>query len=323
MKALRCTHFGPVHETEVLEIEDPIPGAGEVLVRVAASAVNFPDVLLAQGLYQVKPTPPFTLGSELAGEIIAVGPDVAAPMVGSKVVASMLIGAFAELAVLPAARVTQIPDEVDLEQAAAFGVTFNTAFHALHTIGDLQAGQWVVILGAAGGVGLAAVALARLAGAQVIAAASTDDKLAACAAVGADVGINYASEDLKSRIKEIAGAGAHLVLDPVGGASTEQALRALRPGGKLVVVGYASGEIPRIATNLLLVKGISMHGLDMRAIHGESPLAISSATEALFGHLAQQRLAPVIGARFDLVQAQLALQLVADRKAIGKVLVIP
>lgn len=331
MRAFRCTSVGPDPRAEVLEVEDPTPGPGEVLVRVAASAVNFPDVLLAQGRYQVQPPVPFTLGSELAGEVVAVGDGISAartadssgPVLGSKVVAQMLVGAFAELAVLPAASVTVLPDDVDLEKAAAFGVTFSTAFHALHTIGEVQPGQWVVVLGGAGGVGLAAIALARLAGARVIAAASSKQKLAACAAAGAEAGIDYTSQDLKSRIKELTGGGAHLVIDPVGGASSEQALRALRPGGKHVVVGYASGEIPRIATNLLLVKGISLNGLDMRAIHASSPAAITAANEVLYDHLAHGRLAPVIGARFSLADAAQALELVASRQAIGKVLVVP
>lgn len=323
MRALRCTHFGPVGETEVLEVRDPVPGPGEVLIRVAASSVNFPDVLLAQGLYQVQPPAPFTLGSELSGEVVAVAPDVTTPAVGTRVAAAMLYGAFAELAVVPAARTTLLPDGVDLELAAAFGVTFATAQHALHTIGHVQAEQWVVVLGAAGGVGLAAVAIASLAGARVIAAASSPDKLAACAAAGAEVLLDYTTEDLKARIKELTGPGAHLVIDPVGGPLCEQALRALRPGGALVVVGYASGEIPRIATNLLLVKGISIHGLDMRAIGDASPTVIAEANELLFAHLAAGRLVPLIGARFALADATEAMQLVAERQAIGKVLVIP
>ncbi|HVU72852.1 MAG TPA: NADPH:quinone oxidoreductase family protein [Mycobacteriales bacterium] len=320
MLAARCIRLGPVQDVVVEDVPDPVPAAGEVVVAVGAAAPNFPDVLLAQGLYQVKLEPPFTMGSEFAGEVVALGEGVTDVAVGDRVRASAIVGAFAEKAVARAQACTPIADGVSYEAAAAYGVTYMTAYHALHSIGRLEAGQWVVVLGAAGGVGLAAVDLARVAGAHVVAAASSPAKLAACTEMGADVVVDYTRDDLKVAIKEATGGGAHLVVDPVGGAWSEQALRALRPGGRHVVVGFASGEIPKIPLNLLLVKGVSVLGLDLRYVGAED---MAAGNKVLGELLAEGRIHPHVGARYSLLDAREALLDVAERRAVGKVLVIP
>ena len=321
MLAARCTRLGPVQDVVVVEdLPAPEPASGEVVVAVGAAAANFPDVLIAQGLYQVKLEPPFTVGSEFAGEVVAVGEGVTSVAVGARVRASAIVGAFAEQAVARAESCVPIPDGVSYEAAAAYGVTYTTAYHVLHTVGCLEAGQWVVVLGAAGGVGLAAVDLARVAGARVLAAASSPDKLAACKEMGAEIVVDYTREDLKAAIKDATGGGAHLVVDPVGGAWSEQALRALRPGGRHVVVGFASGEIPKIPLNLLLVKGISVLGFDLRYVGVE---ALVEAGATLGAHLAAGRIRPHVGARYPLMRAGDALLDVAERRAVGKVIVLP
>ena len=206
--------------------------------------------------------------------------------------------------------------------AAASQVTYTTAFHALHTLGQVQAGQWVVVLGGAGGVGMAAIDLARDAGARVVAAASTPEKLEACRDVGAEVVVDYVHDDLKQAIKDATG-GAHLVIDPVGGPHSEAALRALRPGGRLIVVGFASGEVPSIPLNLVLVKGVSVHGLDLRQLHVADPDLNAGTLPALLDLLAEGRLHPRIDRRFSLDEVVAALHCVADRQAIGKVVIHP
>jgi NADPH:quinone reductase-like Zn-dependent oxidoreductase len=321
MLAVRCTRLGPVQDLVLEDIPEPTPGPEEVVVAVGAAAANFPDALIAQGLYQVKLDPPFTVGSELAGRVVAVGDDVTEVAIGDRVRASTFVGAFAERAVVPARACTPVADGVSDETAAAYGVTYMTAYHALHTLGGLAPDRWVVVLGAAGGVGLATIDLARVHGARVLAAASSPDKLAACAAAGAEVVVDYTRQDLKAEIKAATSGGAHLVIDPVGGPWSEAALRALRPGGRHVVVGFASGEIPKIALNLLLVKGISVVGLDVRHLmHDPDVIARGNAT--LTALLEAGRIRPYVGARYPLARGRDALVDVAERRAVGKVLVI-
>ncbi len=233
-----------------------------------------------------------------------------------------MFGAFAELIAMPLERLTKVPAGVAPEMAASAQVTYTTAFHALHTLGQVQAGQWVVVLGGAGGVGMAAIDLARDAGARVVAAASTPDKLQACRDVGAEVVVDYVHDDLKQAIKDATG-GAHLVVDPVGGPYSEASLRALRPGGRLIVVGFASGEVPSIPLNLVLVKGVSVHGLDLRQLHTVDPDLNAGTLPALLGRLAEGHLHPRIDRRYELDEVVAALRCVADRQAIGKVVVLP
>jgi len=326
MRAAQCLTIGSLDDVVVAEVPDPVPGPGEALVRVRAASVNFPDSLLIAGRYQVPAPPPFIPGSEYAGEIVARGepdgPGDQGLRVGDLVCGSVMFGAFAELIAVPIERLTRVPTGVAPELAASVQVTYTTAFHALHTLGQVQAGQWVVVLGGAGGVGMAAIDLARDAGARVLAAASTPEKLAACRDVGAEVVVDYVHDEVKQAIKDATG-GADLVIDPVGGPYSEAALRALRPGGRLIVVGFASGEVPAIPLNLILVKGVSVHGLDLRQLHVADPDLNNGTLPGLLGRLAAGRLHPRIDRRYALDEVVAALHCVADRQAIGKVVIIP
>jgi NADPH2:quinone reductase len=320
-----CHAFGEPDGLTVDEVADPVAGPGEVVIEIEAAAVNFPDVLQVAGRYQVKLDLPFVPGSEFAGRVAEIGPGPTADAteVGQMVRGSVMSGAFADRIALPAAMLRPVPEHVGAAAAAAFGVTYTTAFHALHTFGHVEPGHWVTVLGAAGGVGLASIELAALAGARVVAVASTGAKRAACTAAGAEVALDGGADGLKEAIKDATGGGSDLVVDPVGGEQTELALRALRPGGRHIVVGFASGVIPSIPLNLVLVKGVSVVGLDLRHLFVVEPERAISAAAELDRLLASGDLRPHIGARFDLTDATSALQLVADRGAIGKVLVTP
>jgi NADPH:quinone reductase-like Zn-dependent oxidoreductase len=325
MRAAQCLALGPIEDVVIADVADPVPGEGEALVRVIAASVNFPDSLLIAGRYQVRVDPPFVPGSEFAGEVVSVvepgsGRAAGGPEVGDLVCGSVIAGAFAELIAMPLDRLTVAPPGVAAEVAASFQVTYTTAFHALHTLGQVRAGDWVVVLGGAGGVGMAAIDLAREAGARVVAAASTPAKLEACRQAGAEVVVDYEHDDLKQAIKDATG-GAHLVVDPVGGAHSEAALRALRPGGRLVVVGFASGVVPALPLNLVLVKGVSVHGLDLRQLHVGDPGLNARTLPTLLDLLATGRLHPRIDMRYDLDDVVDALNAVAERRAIGKVIV--
>ncbi len=320
MRAVLCRAYGPPEDLVVDEVADLVPGPGQLVVGVHAAAVNFPDVLLIAGKYQVKIPPPFTPGSELAGEVIAVGEGVSFPL-GQRVSATAFVGAFAEQALLPAEAVTAIPEGADYASAAAFGVTYRTAYHALRSIVDVRPGDWVVVLGAAGGVGLAAVDLAVAMKARVLAAASSPEKLELCRQRGAEATIDYDREDLKTRIRELTGDSARAVLDPVGGGYAEQALRALARGGTFVTLGYAAGAIPSIPLNLVLLKGITVCGMEIRTFMTDRPEDSARDMRELTELFATGVVRPYIGARFPLADTASALRLVADRKAIGKVVI--
>ncbi len=320
MRAVLCQSYGPPEDLIVDEVADLVPGPGQVVIRVHAAAVNFPDVLLIAGRYQIKIPAPFTPGSELSGEVIAVGAGVSFRP-GQRVCATTFIGAFAEQALLPAEAVTEIPAGADYASAAAFGVTYRTAYHALRSVADVRAGDWVVVLGAAGGVGLAAVDLAVAMRGRVLAAASSPAKLDLCRSRGAEAAIDYDREDLKTRIREITGDSARAVLDPVGGAYAEPALRALARGGTFVTLGYASGAIPSIPLNLILLKGITVRGMEIRTFMSDRPDDSARDMRELTELFATGAIRPYIGARFPLADTAAALRLVADRKAIGKVVI--
>jgi NADPH2:quinone reductase len=320
MRAAVCRVFGVPEDLVVEEVDDPVPGPGQVVVRVHAAAVNFPDVLMIDGKYQVKLPPPFTPGSELAGEVLAVGEGVSLRP-GQRVSATTFVGAFAEQALLHEAMVTPIPDGVDFASAAAFGVTYRTAYHALRSIADIRPGDWVVVLGAAGGVGLAAVDLAVATKARVLAAASSPEKLELCRRRGAEATVDYDREDLKTRIRALTGDSARVVLDPVGGSYAEPALRALARGGTFVTLGYAAGAIPAIPLNLILLKGIMVRGMEIRTFVTDRPEDSARDMRELTKMFATGVVRPYIGARFPLDETGAALRLVADRKAIGKVVI--
>ena len=236
------------------------------MVDVVAASVNFPDVLIVADQYQVRVPVPFTPGSEFAGVVSAVGPSVVSFALGDRVMGVSQVGAFAEKIRVPASSLRAIPGTVDFQQAAAFGITYRTAYLAIRTVADVQSDEWLVVLGAAGGVGLAAVELGRVLGARVLAAASSAKKLEVCRASGAEASINYSEEDLKLRIRQLTSHGADVILDPVGGALSEQALRAIRYGGRFICAGFASGEIPRIPLNLVLLKGPVVMGITQQAL---------------------------------------------------------
>jgi NADPH2:quinone reductase len=282
--------------------------------------VNFPDVLFISGGYQVTVPPPFVPGSEFAGEVSSVG-DGAGFSPGDRVSGSVMVGAFAEQVVVNAHSLTSLPDGVDFADAAAFGVTYRTAYYALRSVAGVQPGDWVVVLGAAGGVGLAAVDLAVALGARVLAAASTPSKLELCAERGAEAVVDYSRENLRDRIREITGAGAQVVLDPVGGAYAEPALRGLRRGGVFVTLGYAAGSIPSIPLNLVLLKGITVQGMEIRTFMDDRPEEAARDNAELASLFASGAVRPHIGARFPLAQTAAALRHVADRLALGKVVI--
>lgn len=321
MRAIVCREYCQPEELVLDELPDPTPQPGQVVIRVRAAAVNYPDVLLIGGNYQVKVPPPFSPGSEMAGEVIAVGDGVDC-RVGSRVTATTFVGAFAEQAVVDARAVSPIPDGVDYAEAAAFGVTYRTAYYTLRTIAPVRQGDWVVVLGAAGGVGIAAVDVARLLGGRVLAAASGEEKLELCRERGAEACVDYDRENLRNRIKEITGnAGAQIVVDPVGGPYSLPALRGLGRGGTFVTLGYAAGEIPSVPLNLVLLKGITVRGMEIRTFASDYPDEVIRDDEELDTLFAEGKLRPYIGGRFPLDDAALALRHVAERKALGKVVI--
>ena len=245
MRAAMCREWGPPEGVTVEEVADPSPGPGQVVVGVEAAAVNFPDVLIVANQYQVSVPAPFTPGSELAGTVLEVGDGVEGLAVGDGVFGSVMVGAFADRVAVPATSLTRRPDGVAGRAAAGFGVAYGTAHHSLRSVADVQPGEWVAVLGAGGGVGLAGVDVAHALGAKVVAVASTEEKREAARAHGADVVVDPAS-DIRDPLKEAGGGGVDVVLDPVGGPLSERALRACRFGSRFVTIGFASGEIPRI-----------------------------------------------------------------------------
>ena len=323
MRAVRCHAYGPPESLTVDQLPEPVAEKGQVVVEVAAAAVNFPDVLLVADRYQFHVPVPFTPGSEFAGTVVAVGPEVKDLSVGDRVMGATLIGGFAERIAVPASVLEVVEPSVDLAIAAAFGVAHRTAYHALRSVARVQPGEWVVVLGAAGGVGLAAVELGTVLGARVLAAASTETKLALCRTKGATEVVDYTTEDLKERIKEITGGGADVVIDPVGGAWAEAALRALRWGGRFVSVGFASGEIPRIPLNLVLLKGVVVTGFTMEGMARNQPDDVARDEAELRQLLATGEVVPHVSARYSLDGAAQALRELAERRATGKILVEP
>jgi len=324
MRAARCTAWGtPENSVVVEEVPDPEPGAGEVVVDIHYAAVNFPDVLIVANEYQVSIPPPFVPGSEWAGVVAEVGDGVTQWSPGDRVYGGGFTGAYAEKALASEHGVTAVPDAVDLQSAAAFSVAHTTAYHALRTIGDVHPGDDVVVLGAAGGVGLAAVELATLLGGRVIAAAGSAAKCALCAERGAVATINYSTEDLKNRVKELTDGGADVVIDPVGGPYSEAALRATTFGARFVVVGFASGEIPRIPLNLVLLKGTIVRGFEIRTLGQHLPDEVARDRREIGELFASGRLRPYVSAVHPLDDTAAALRSMLDRTATGKVLIAP
>src|SRR3954463_9492247 len=304
MKAVLCKAYGPPESLVYEEVPSPLAGPGEAVVSVKAASVNFPDVLIIENKYQLKPPLPFSPGSELAGIVKSVGDGVTHVKVGDRVMAITGYGAFAEEVKTEARRTLSIPAGMDFPTAAAFGLTYATSEHALVDRGALKAGETLLVLGAAGGVGLAAIEIGKILGARVIACASTDEKLAVCRAHGADETINYATEDLRERIKALTeGRGADVVYDPVGGPYTELALRSIAWRGRLLVVGFAAGDIPRIPLNLTLLKGCACVGVFGGEFTRRTPRPFGESTRRLSRCYAEGRLKPQLPARYPLERA--------------------
>jgi NADPH2:quinone reductase len=322
MRAVLCKEFGPPESLVVEDVDPPEAGPGQVVIDVHACAVNFPDVLIIQNLYQFKPPLPFSPGAEVAGVVRAVADDVEGVCVGDRVFASPGWGGLAEQVAVAAAACVPVPDGIDLVPASAFLYAYGTSHHALKDRGALQAGETLLVLGAAGGVGLAAVELGAQMGAAVIAAASTDEKLALCREHGAAMTINYATEDLKTRVRELTdGRGVDVVYDAVGGSYSEPALRSMAWGGRYLVIGFAAGEIPRIPLNLPLLKQCSIVGVFWGAFVGREPEQHRRNVEELLELWRASAIRPHVSATFPLERAGEAIRELADRKAQGKVVV--
>jgi NADPH:quinone reductase len=321
MRAALCSVYGGPEVVEVAEVAAPPPlGAGEVRVRVHVGAINFPDLLVIADTYQMSAPLPFITGSEFAGVVTEVGAGVAHLHVGDRVFGSCFVGAFADEVVVGAGALTAIPPEVDDRVAAAFGVAYKTAYHVLRSVAALAPGEELVVLGAGGGVGSAAVQLGAVLGATVTAVASTPEKLEAARACGARRLIDHRAGDLRQALRDALPGGADVVIDPVGGGLAEPALRSLHYGGRFVTVGYASGTIPRIPLNLVLLKGIHVLGFQFRDFATHQPADMSRNDRELLELLADGRAAPLIGGEFDLADVVAALRHVADGRAVGKVL---
>jgi NADPH2:quinone reductase len=320
MKAVVCKQFGPPESLVLEDLPSPRAGPGEAVISVKAASVNFPDVLIIQNKYQFKPPLPFSPGSELAGVVKEVGAGVAAFKPGDKVIAFTTYGAFAEEAKTEAARLLPLPQGMDFVTGAAFLLTYATSDHALRDRGALRAGETLLVLGAAGGVGLAAIEIGKALGARVIACASNEEKLAVCREHGADATINYAAEDLRERIKTLTdGKGVDVVYDAVGGPYSEPAFRSLAWRGRLLVVGFAAGEIPKLPLNLALLKGASVVGVFWGDFARREPKQFAESARQLGQWYREGKLKPHVSQTFPLAQAADALKLMAARQVKGKV----
>jgi NADPH2:quinone reductase len=323
MKAIVCNEFGLPEKLNFSELPDPIPSPNQVLIAVEACGINFPDVLIIQNKYQFKPELPFAPGGEVAGKIIGMGDQVQGFQVGQPVLALCGWGGFAEKVAVDSDRVFPLPPGLSAEVAATTLYTYGTSYHALKDRANLQSGETLLVLGAAGGVGLAAVELGKLMGAKVIAAASSAEKLALCREKGAELTINYETEDLKTRIKELTeGKGVDVVYDPVGGKFTESALRGMAWKGRYLIVGFANGEIPQIPMNLPLLKGCSIMGVFWGQFSKVEAKASFQNIRQLVAWIQEGKIKQHIGRTYTLEEAQEALQAILDRKMLGKGVVV-
>jgi NADPH2:quinone reductase len=329
MRALTCTAYAEPEALSVQTVPAPTPGPGEIVLDVRAAGVNFPDALMVMGQYQVKPPLPFTPGAEAAGVVSAVGEGVTHLTVGQRVVAFTGTGAFAEKLLAPATSVMPLPDGLDFDVAAGLPLAYGTSMHALTDRAGLKAGETLLVLGAAGGVGLAAVMIGKALGARVIAAASTDGKLELCRQHGADETLNYSTEDMRGRLKELtggpltAGQGPDVIFDPVGGELAEPAFRSIGWGGRYLVVGFAGGDIPRLPLNLPLLKGASLVGVFWGEFARRDPRGNARNLARLAGWVADGTVQPLVSERYPLERTPEALRALLDRRVTGKVVVTP
>jgi NADPH2:quinone reductase len=324
MKALLCTRYGGPDDLELSDLPDPVPAAGEVVVRVKAASLNFFDTLIIAGKYQYKPAPPFSPASEFSGTVESLGAGVTSFKAGDRVIGYMTYGAARELVAISADRLVKIPDRLDFDRAAGVCITYGTTLHALKDRAALQPGETLAVLGASGGVGLAAVELGKIMGARVIACASSDDKLTFAKKHGADDAINYASEDLKEALRRVTdGKGADVIYDPVGGPYSEPALRSIAWKGRFLVVGFAAGEIPKIPLNLALLKGCDIVGVFWGSFIERDPDGHRANTKQLLEWCAQGKLSSHVHAAYPLAEAAAALKAIASRQVMGKVILRP
>lgn len=319
MHAIVCEQFGPPSSLAWREVADPVAGPGELVIEVAAAGVNFPDLLSIQNLYQFKPPLPFSPGGEIAGVVAAVGAGTSFA-VGDRVMALVGFGGFAERVLATPLQCAKLPDGMPFEIAAGFLYTYGTSYHALVHRAALRAGETVLVLGAAGGVGLAAVQIAKRLGARVVAAASTDEKLELCKREGADALINYSSTDLRTALRPL--GGVDVVYDPVGGDLSEPALRALKPGGRHLVVGFARGEIPRVPLNIPLLKECSVVGVQWGVWARREEAAQAAMVDELLRWWQAGELHPHVHRTYPLERAAEALDDLAARRVRGKAILV-
>ena len=324
MKAILCTHFGTPDELELADIPEPKAGPGEAVVRIKAAALNFFDLLLIAGKYQHKPPFPFSPAAEFAGVVESVGAGVTGFAPGDRVIGWTGWGAARERIAAGAAQLAKLPDNLDFERAAGLTVTYATTLYGLRERGRLKPGETLVVLGATGGVGLAAIEIGKIMGARVIACASSDEKLAFAKAHGADETVNYASDDLREALKRLGGArGIDLVYDPVGGQYTEPALRSLGWEGRYLVVGFAAGDIPKIPLNLVLLKSCDIRGVLWGAWTLRDPKGQAALMKDIAAWCAEGKLSAHVHAVYPLAETASALKAIADRKAMGKIVLRP
>lgn len=321
MRALVCETLGPVNSHRVQEIPDPVPGKRQVAVRVHACGVNFADTLIVQGKYQERPELPFVPGSEVAGEVIALGEGVKGIALGQRVMALTSVGGFAEIALAAADTLIPLPDGIDFTDAAAFTVAYGTSHVALETRAQLKAGETLIINGASGGVGLTALEIGKMMGATVIGLASTEEKRALVAERGADHVFDVADPDLRDKVKAL--GGADVGYDVVGGDAFNTMLRCMKFEGRLLTVGFASGEIPQVPANLLLVKNISVVGVYWGSYARNNPSVLMKSLVQLTQWLKEGQLRPHVSAVYSLDEATKGLEALVNRQSVGKVVIKP
>ncbi|MGB3271499.1 MAG: NADPH:quinone oxidoreductase family protein [Xanthobacteraceae bacterium] len=324
MKAVLCSHYCGPDDLELAEIADPVAGPGEAVIAIKAAALNFFDLLMIQGKYQIKPPFPFSPSAEVAGVIESVGEGVTGLQPGDRVIASCGHNGAREKIALPAEAIVKIPDTLDFDRAAGIIITYGTALHALEDRAKARPGETLAVLGAAGGTGLAACELGRALGLKVIACASSDEKLAFAREHGAELALNYAKEDLKDGLKKLTGGkGVDIVFDPVGGAFSEAALRAIAWEGRFLVIGFAAGEIPKMPLNLALLKGCDIRGVFWGAWTRIDPAKNRANLEKLVAWAAEGKISSHVDRTFPLAETAAALKVLAGRQAMGKVILNP
>ncbi|MGM4925370.1 NADPH:quinone oxidoreductase family protein [Tardiphaga sp. 804_B3_N1_9] len=324
MKAILCSQFCEPDDLVLADIDDPVAGDGQVVIAIKAAALNFFDILMIQGKYQIKPPFPFSPAAEVAGVIESIGSGVTGLKVGDRVVASVGHNGAREKIAVPAASAVKIPDNLDFDRAAGVIITYGTALHALEDRASPKPGETLAVLGAAGGTGLAACELGKLLGLKVIACASSDEKLEFAKKHGADIGLNYATEDLKEGLKKLTdGRGVDIIFDPVGGKYAEASLRAIAWEGRFLVIGFAAGDIPKMPLNLALLKGCDIRGVFWGAWVRQNPEKNRANLEKLVQWAAEGKISSHVDRTFPLAKTADALKVLAGRQAMGKVILHP